>query len=486
MKKNSLLLILTFATIFTLSLQVITDTDFGWHLRVGEHILATKNIPRTDLFSFTQPNYPYVYHSWAAETLIFTSYKLMGLAGVSILFSLVLATSLFFIYKTTLALYGKVNPIIFIWISLLAHPVAGARTRAFGLLFLSIIYFLFVKFEKKGGKSIWLIPPIFTLWVNFHGSFILGIAALGLILAWSLFQKKLAHSQLKTLTSVFVASLFATIVNPYSTRAWQQAVTMSYNSYFNLHKINVDWQPLVARDPDSWILILVCSILIVSIYFFKITKNKLHNALMLSFFTLSLLSSRFIIALFVFITPTANQVVYEVKKRLDSNILKSPALIAPLVIVSLIIPLTIVKNSLEIKSAYSTLSAYSQFLAERSPNRLSFASPSYEAAAYVTNNLAEKRILSEANWSGFLLLLNKNIKLFYWGAMDNYIVNGKSFAFEYQSLISAEDNYQQILAKYGVEVIFLPPYFPLVKKIENSTNWKKVYEDKQAVVLVRI
>ena len=55
----ALFLVLTFAFYF----RVVVDPDLGWHLRVGEFIWQTKTIPRKDLFSFSLPDYPYVYHS---------------------------------------------------------------------------------------------------------------------------------------------------------------------------------------------------------------------------------------------------------------------------------------------------------------------------------------------------------------------------------------------------------------------------------------
>src|SRR3989344_3981926 len=75
------------------------------------------------------------------------SYKLLGLYGVSILFSLILTICLFFIYKITQILSdNKVSYLLLILAVLLASTIAGGRMRVFGLLYLSITYFLFLKF----------------------------------------------------------------------------------------------------------------------------------------------------------------------------------------------------------------------------------------------------------------------------------------------------------------------------------------------------
>src|SRR3989344_3602901 len=149
MTKNLLVKIGLFTFIFLLSLKVITDTDLGWHIRVGEYILKTLSVPRTDLFSFSQPDYPYVYHSWATDVLIFLSYKWLGLWGVTILYASIITLGVFFIYRTSILLSGKVNYLLFLWAAPLAFTFAGGRTRAMGFLFFTIFSFIFTKFRLK-------------------------------------------------------------------------------------------------------------------------------------------------------------------------------------------------------------------------------------------------------------------------------------------------------------------------------------------------
>jgi len=483
--KNTLFLFFIFAVIFALSLQVITDTDFGWHLRVGQYIVESKKIPKTDLFSFTNPNYPYVYHSWAGEVLIFVSYELFGLTAVSIMFSLVSTAALFFLYRTTFLIYGKVSHLGFVWVALLAHPIAGVRVRTFGLLFLSIIYFLFIKFEKQDSKLIWLTPLIFLIWANFHGSFILGILTLGILYLFSLIHKKIRPQKIKTLVIVFLLSLVSTLINPYTFRAWQQAISMSYNSYVKLSGVNIDWLPLINFETSGWMLAILVGGFIFTLFRLKMKNGTFQQNLLATFFIFSLVSSRFVVALFVFLVPVAGKFLLEIKKRLNKNILKSPALVIPLVLVNLLLPLVILKNIMEIRSAYASFFNYNLFLLERSPNRLSYADWPYNASLFVENNLIDKNILCEANWSGYLLLLNKDFKVFYWGAMDNFIIDGQSFVFDYLNLISANGDFEEKLKSYNVEAVFLPPHYPLVQKLQNTFGWEKLYEDSQAVVLVK-
>ena len=201
MTKNLLVKIGLFTFIFLLSLKVITDTDLGWHIRVGEYILKTLSVPKTDLFSFSQPDYPYVYHSWATELIIFASYKWLGLWGITLLYASIITLSVFYLYRTSVLINGKINYLLFLWVAPLAFAFAGGRTRAMGFLLLSILYLLFVKFQLKNSRAIWLAPLIFFLWANLHGSFILGFGVFAVLIATLRFFPKENQNRPKFLAS---------------------------------------------------------------------------------------------------------------------------------------------------------------------------------------------------------------------------------------------------------------------------------------------
>src|SRR3989344_1090418 len=43
------------------------DPDLGWHLRVGEQIVNTGEIPRHDTFSHTMPGFEWIDHEWLVD-----------------------------------------------------------------------------------------------------------------------------------------------------------------------------------------------------------------------------------------------------------------------------------------------------------------------------------------------------------------------------------------------------------------------------------
>ena len=485
MTKNSLVKIGLFTFIFFLSLKVVVDTDLGWHIQVGEYIVKTLSVPKADLFSFSQPDYPYVYHSWATEVLIFVSYKWLGLWGVTIFYALVITLSVFFIYRTSILLSGKVNYLLFLWSAPLAFIFAGGRTRAMGFLLLAAFYFLFTKFQLKNSRAIWLAPPLFFLWVNLHGSFILGIGVFAVLTLTLRFFSKDRSANFKTLLIIFFLSLVSTLLNPYFFGAWKQAVVMTLNSTLGLRSVNLDWRSLVEPSSGGLIFATIVAMVIFLLFFGKNKVSKIQKFLLLLFFILSLLTARFVLPLFVFFVPVANQTLEDLKSRINKQVQSSISVKGFILVLYLVLLLTALSNFLETNVANRSLRQYSYFLEKFSLTRLLYSPWPYEANLFIKENLQGGRIFAEANWGSYMIWLNPAQKVFYWGAMDNFIVNGRSFVFEYQDIVNAKPSWEEKLNQYKIDAVFLPKEFPLVAVLNLREDWQKVYDKEDAVIFTK-
>lgn len=471
--------LIIFALIFLLSLQVITDSDFGWHMRTGQYILENRTIPKTDIFSFSQPDYPYVYHSWASEVLIFASYKIFGLTGASILFASVLTLAVFILYRTSLIYSKSPGLLLFLWLTPLAHSIAGGRTRVFGFLFASTLYFLFTKFRKENSRLIYLTPLLFLLWVNFHGSFILGIFMLAVLTSGLLLENK---EKIKKILWILPLSILATLPNPYFLDSWKQALVMSVNSY-GLKNINLDWQPLINTHGSGWIFALLTASLLLGIKIFKIKVDPVNKTLLSVFFVLSLITSRFTIALLVFFAPCLSECVYFFKNRLKKEITNALPVKSSLFALSLVLVLLSVQNIAEVKYAYKSLENYSVFLKTKSPNRFAHAAWPHKPNVFVQENLKAKRVLNDANWGGFMVFFDKNQKVFYYGAMDNFLINGRSFALDYLEIIENKPDSEKLMENYRIDALFLPKNYSLVPRLKTQKDWTTIFEDEQTIIM---
>src|SRR5258705_9768331 len=77
----------------------LLDPDLWWHIKAGEQIVDTKNIPHTDDFSFTKNGAEWVAHEWLSEVLLYGIYRLTGLVGLVAIFSLLIVVVLWIAYR---------------------------------------------------------------------------------------------------------------------------------------------------------------------------------------------------------------------------------------------------------------------------------------------------------------------------------------------------------------------------------------------------
>ena len=91
---------LKFALYITIGLVVFyktlyfIDPDFGWHLATGNLILKS-GFPKTDPFSYTMPSFLFVEHEWLVDIIFAKLYSVVGLPGISALFSILFLSAVF-------------------------------------------------------------------------------------------------------------------------------------------------------------------------------------------------------------------------------------------------------------------------------------------------------------------------------------------------------------------------------------------------------
>src|SRR3989344_5799908 len=150
--------------------------DIGRHLKVGEIIWQTGEVPKTNLFSFTEPDFVFINHHWLSEVMLFGIFSATGFTGlilVKTLLVLVAFLLLFFTAKT----YAKFWPMVISF--LISIPIFIQRTEVRPDIFSFVIlsFFLFALFKAKYEKDyfyLWFLPVLELLWVNLHIYFFIG------------------------------------------------------------------------------------------------------------------------------------------------------------------------------------------------------------------------------------------------------------------------------------------------------------------------
>ena len=158
------------------------DGDTWWHLVVGERILSTHSWPTSDIYSFTAPGAEWIAYEWLSEVVLAWAARAAGLAGLlGMLLALTSAVMLLAYYYADLRCRNSKAAFVASWLVL---PLAGVwfavHPYLFGYIYLLATLICLERFRQGHHKSLWLLPLVFCLWVNSHGTFMLGAVVFGI------------------------------------------------------------------------------------------------------------------------------------------------------------------------------------------------------------------------------------------------------------------------------------------------------------------
>ena len=256
--------------------------DIWAHAAVGKWIWANQRVPRAPLFLWSEPNAPWVAHSWLSQLFFYGLLAKFGPLGV-VFFSTFMVTIVFLLLWKTIPRQSTIPfwlPIIFalaIWVS---APRFQPRQELFSALFL-VLTLAFLVAWSSGRFDDWLqhkglleaslvavpIITLFFLWVNIHA-----LIAVGLLLLLATVVADVAQSQFGTdrfdaparsrvLVLVAVAGfcLAATLLNPYGLKYWEAARVLQSGSQAQFVE---EWKPLW-KLADMWPYVIVQTLLFV-------------------------------------------------------------------------------------------------------------------------------------------------------------------------------------------------------------------------------
>ncbi len=167
-------------SVFLMALIKIGDYDIFYHLKAGELIVKTGRILRNDPFSFATGNLPWPVHSWLSQVVLYLVHSLAGFNGLVVMNALILSLTFSLLYLT-MRLWsrdrtGFVFAAVIIVLSALALRFRmWVRPHTFEFLFIASYIYLINLYRVKGSKALCVLPLLQILWVNMHGSHLIGL-----------------------------------------------------------------------------------------------------------------------------------------------------------------------------------------------------------------------------------------------------------------------------------------------------------------------
>jgi hypothetical protein len=311
------------------------DQDLGRHIKLGKIIVHSLAVPQTNLFSYTNPDFPFINSHYLFEVLMYLVYGWMP-GVVILLFKIAIILAAVWV---SLKLGGKsflLLPISFVILHVLRERTE-LRPEIFSFLFTSFVLAISYKYldksEARNPKSetilndqnkkylnriaqkfrvlyfpisnlfristfefriLFFLPLIQLIWANTHIYFILGLAIQGVVLLVLLKRKK--FREFRVFGGVFLSSVLASLVNPNGIQGLLFPLTVQQNYGYSIVENQTLFllESIGFRDPNILFVKISIVICILSIIwaFFRRTLKLENFIFVLAGVVLSLMNVR--------------------------------------------------------------------------------------------------------------------------------------------------------------------------------------------------
>ncbi|HUY38852.1 MAG TPA: hypothetical protein VMV13_08465 [Candidatus Binataceae bacterium] len=227
----------------------IADPDLYGHLRFGQQILLAARVPRFDTYSYSITGLRWISHEWLSDVLLSWVYLHGGVVGLKLMklgcTGAIVVLLLEAMRETGASAVTQISIMLVAGIRLSAQM--QFRPQIFTYLLLAALLMLLTRDNFRGRAALWTTIPMFALWANLHGGFVIGLGVMGLYAIVRGGQEIAAGrgtARFFHLAAVTSACVVATLLTPYGVGSWL-SVFHTIGNPAMLRAIN-EWQPLLS------------------------------------------------------------------------------------------------------------------------------------------------------------------------------------------------------------------------------------------------
>jgi hypothetical protein len=473
----SLVFLLTYLCLYFAAMPLFADPDTSWHLATGDLIIREGALPPTDPWSFASAGQPWYIISWFWDIVLAGINRLFGLSGVSV-----------FAHGATAALAA------FLAFSLTQRERVGSDALIFTLLIAGLCFLEFAQprpqiigyfcivwthlllhqsRSDERSRRLWILPVLMVLWVNNHGSFLVGFTLLGAYGLEALIARR--WTWFKHLFLIGMVCVPALLINPYGFHIYT-AVRQTLNGVAE-HFI-VEWLPFVFGNSlgmSIWFLLFLVMGCV------REPKVPLADKIVSLLWLLAMFFSTRNGAVFFLVSAPA----VAISLQAFSEQLASIRTVRPDVLQGLNKPGQRVRMFaatavifLISATMLSTIRGNSAFVLESDPG---------PAVAWLKEHATGKRILVDYGYGGRVIYETRGaVPIFVDGRSGT--AYSKEVITEYMTFLFLQKGWDVIIDKYHIDGIFVPNITLFAVAYSNGQyrdKWKEVYRDGEASIYMR-
>lgn len=447
------------------------EGDTFWHIAVGERILNTHHWPTRNYYSFTTPNSEWLSYEWLGEVPMALASRLGGSRALMALLMLLVSAMVLLVYyyaslwsgnpKSAFAACAATLPLLCTCFSV--------RPQLLGYIALLITLICLERYRRGREKPLWLLPLVFVLWVNTHGSFVLGLVAIAIYWLAGLKGFRLGNLEGKAwlprerrhLAWVFFLCVAVLFINPYGPHMLLYELDIA-SQHINLTYFE-EWQPLPFNEfTGVWFLIL-SSVFMVGWFARRHTQRLEALALVLFAACLACFHQRFVVFFAIAVAPALAELLSPLfpahgpeKDRPVLNASIMGALVVGMV------------------AFFPSAPRLQRLIDLNQPRR---------AVDYLRAHPVPEPMFNDDFWGGYLIwAFEGKHKVFIDGRSDAYEPSG--VLADYIRIIQPAPQALSLLEKYGVRSCLIERSGSLCALLDAQPGWHRVYQDDLSVLLV--
>lgn len=447
------------------------DPDLWWHIKYGQSILATHHWPTIESYSFTVAGQHWLAYEWLGDVMFAAVYQSGGLRGLGAL--LIILGSLFALalyYFTTMRCGNPKAAFLVTAILLNLVNSFNLRPQMLGYLFLILALIILERFRQGKRGAILLLPPLMLIWINTHGSWIIGLGTIGVYLASGLVNVRVGNletrrwstAERRDLAIVFLLSFISILITPYGAGLAKFPFKVS-SLPAGLANIQ-EWQPMMFSLPsDKLFLGLLLGFLLVQVLVRP--KWRLEVLGLFLFGTvMACVHVRFLSLFVVFFAPVIVMILARWIPKYDRT--------KEIYALNAAIMLGVVGA---VVWYFPSQSDYTRIVDKNFP---------VAAVAYLNTHSVPEPMYNSYEFGGYLLWAR--------GPEHKVFIDGRTEVYEQGAIFSDQVNLLNlkpgslaILQKYNIQSCLLFPDEALSTVLAALPDWQKVYEDGKTVLFVR-
>ena len=439
--------------------QVLNDGDTFLHLAAGARMLSEHAVLYRDPFSYTFANAPWQAHEWLAEIVMAASYQAAGWSGLLLLFALCAAAAAGLLaYHLGRWLDWPAQAIVTALAMSCMTASLLARPHLLALPLLDLWIAGLVIARSQGRAPTVLLLPVMTLWVNIHGSFLLGLALAGAFALEAIAGEENRTKALRSWILFCLGAGAAALLNPHFLSGVVFPLTLMGTS--SLGNIG-EWRPLDFSQLQPLELVVFAAI-----YFFVTRGVRIPP--FRSLISLGLLYMAF--------QHQRHQIVFAIA---------APLVLAPCLSTSAVrIPPDDRARRIASMAGAGALAALLVLAAFRlfvPTVRSDGPVAPIAALAHVPSDVRARHVLNDYSFGGYLVFAG--VRPFVDSRAELY---GDTFLRRYAQIIAPDPVVlRQTLQHFDIRWTILGRNSPVAGEMDSLAGWHRSYADDVAVVHIR-